>query len=187
MKTFLESFEIFNGAEIDQLIDCAKYRHQPKDSFFIRNGKICNEVAFIKSGIFRSFYYSVEGNEFTSCINFPNNFITAYSSYITGNESIENIQAVTDAEVFVIQKEDIVRLSHNNLNMVHFLKIMAEQEYLALEKRIFQLQKEKAKQRYLNMLSDYPDYIKHIPLNNLASYLGITQRHLSRLRKENCI
>jgi CRP-like cAMP-binding protein len=64
---------------------------------------------------------------------------------------------------------------------------MAEQEYLKLEKRVFMLQKEKAERKYQDLLENHPDYLKHIPLNYLASYLGITQRHLSRIRKEIAI
>ncbi|MNT99762.1 hypothetical protein D3C72_2426980 [compost metagenome] len=62
--------------------------------------------------------------------------------------------------------------------------MIAEQQYLELEKRIFQLQKETALQRYTVLLRDQPEFVQQIPLQYLASYLGITQRHLSRIRSE---
>lgn len=65
-----------------------------------------------------------------------------------------------------------------------FLKMIAEQEYLELEKRFFQMQRDSAAKRYASLLYNQPNYIQEIPLQYLASYLGITQRHLSRIRKE---
>ena len=60
---------------------------------------------------------------------------------------------------------------------------MAEQEYINLEKRIFVLQRESAENRYKSLLQTHPHYLNSIPLSYIASYLGITQRHLSRIRK----
>lgn len=65
-----------------------------------------------------------------------------------------------------------------------FLKLIAEQQYLELENRVFQLQKETALQRYTSLLNNHPEFVQEIPLQYLASYLGITQRHLSRIRKQ---
>jgi len=64
------------------------------------------------------------------------------------------------------------------------LKVVAEQQYIELEKRIFKLQKDNASKRYADLIKHQPEYILKIPLQYLASYLGITQRHLSRIRKE---
>ena len=84
----------------------------------------------------------------------------------------------------VIPREKIALLSASNPRWVRFEKMIAEQQYIELERRVFQFQKEKAAERYKDLLNNYPDYIRHIPLQYLASYLGITQRHLSRIRKE---
>jgi hypothetical protein len=61
---------------------------------------------------------------------------------------------------------------------------MAEQQYIELERRFFQFQKNTAAQRYKELLINQPEYVQNIPLQYLASYLGITQRHLSRIRSE---
>ena len=110
--------------------------------------------------------------------------MTAYSSFITGQNTVENIQAITDVELLIIPKSTIDDLVKENANWIKFLKIVAEQQYIELEKRIFQLQKNSALQRYRDLITNQPEYIQHIPLQYLASYLGITQRHLSRIRKE---
>lgn len=184
MKDYLRSFNFLTESEIEMGFQYATVRKMNKSERFISAGETCKSVAFINSGIFRSFYISDKGEEMTYCINFPGIFTTAYSSYISGMPTVEYIEAVSAAEVLVISKIDIEKLATESYNWLCFLKVVAEQQYLELEQRIFQLQKDSAKQRYLNMLERHPEYIRHIPLQYLASYLGITQRHLSRLRNE---
>lgn len=184
LKTFLLSFQLLDERDVDELLRSATFRELNKSDYFIREGEVCKEVAFVLSGTFRSFYQAANGDEITYCILFPNVFITAYSSYITGNPSVESIQAISAASLFVIPREKIAELSAKGIGWIRFEKMIAEQQYLELERRIFQFQKEKAAQRYQDLLNNHPDYVKHIPLHYLASYLGITQRHLSRIRRE---
>ncbi|WP_316748402.1 Crp/Fnr family transcriptional regulator [Pedobacter gandavensis] len=184
MHDFLISFQLFSPAEIDEVVGMMKPKKLQKGDFFIAEGKTCKEVAFLNRGILRTFFRAETGVETTYCINFPGVLTTAYSSFITGNPTIENIQALVPVELLVIQKTDIDHLSNTNPNWSKFLKIIAEQQYLELEKRVFQFQQEKAKKRYLDLLENQPVYVQQIPLQYLASYLGITPRHLSRLRNE---
>ena len=136
------------------------------------------------SGIFRSFYYAGLGDETTYCFTFSNNLISAYSSFITGQETPENIQAITDAQVLLFAKKDFDAVVQSNPKWLLFSKTIAEQQYVLMEKRVFTLQKDKAEVKYQNLLKEHPEYLQQIPLQYIASYLGITQRHLSRIRKE---
>jgi CRP-like cAMP-binding protein len=90
---------------------------------------------------------------------------------------------MTPVEMLSIQKKEIDDLAAKSPNWMKFLKIMAERQYIELEKRIFQLQKGNALQRYVELEKKQPELIQNIPLQHLASYLGVTQRHLSRIRK----
>lgn len=181
---FFRSFNLFSENEIEEFVKLFEIRKVSKNEYFIQEGEKCREVAFIQSGIFRSFYLSDDGKDMTYCFRFPDMMMAAYSSFISGCLSKESMQAITDAELLVLKKEKMDTLIQDDLNWTKFLKIVAEQEYLELEKRFFQLQRDSAAQRYVALLENYPDYIQKIPLQYLASYLGITQRHLSRIRKE---
>lgn len=181
---FFRSFNLFSESEIEEFLQLFELRKVNKNDYFIHEGERCREVAFIKSGIFRSFYLSDDGKDMTYCFRFPNTLMAAYSSFISGSLSKENMQAINDAELLVLKKESMDAIVQDDLNWTKFLKIIAEQEYLELENRFFQLQRDSASQRYAALLENYPDYIQKIPLQYLASYLGITQRHLSRIRKE---
>lgn len=184
LKEYFKSFNIFSESEINEIENIAKFKSLHKNEYLIKENEVCKNVAFIVSGTLRSFYIANNGDEMTYCITFPNQFITAYSSFITGAVSKENIQAITPVEMYLISKEDIESISANNLNWIKFQKIMAEYQYLELENRIFQLQRDSATERYLNLKTSHPEYFSKIPLQYIASYLGITQRHLSRIRKE---
>lgn len=184
LATYLDSFNVFSQKEIDHAVSQFKTRTVRKSDFFVRAGDRCKEIAFIKSGVFRSFYVSDSGDTITYCFRFPNEFMAAYSSFITGGASQENLQAISSAELLVIRKEAVTDLENNSPNWTRFLKITAEHEYVEMEKRVFQLQGDKARQRYLSLVGNHPEYIQQIPLQYLASYLGITQRHLSRIRRE---
>lgn len=184
IQTFFQNFNVFSKQEINDVLNCFEVRNMIKNDIFVQEGQHCREIAFIQSGIFRSYYNSDVGTESTFCFRFPHELLASYSSFISGHASVETIQAISNAELLIIKVSKIKKLTQNNQNWIKFLKIIAEQEYLELEKRFFQFQRENAAQRYQKLIETQPDYIKNIPLRYLASYLGISQRHLSRIRKE---
>ncbi|WP_324027463.1 Crp/Fnr family transcriptional regulator [Maribacter sp. BPC-D8] len=182
MKAYLKTFDLFSAEEIDEFLFLTTTRELKKNDFFIHRDEVCDNLSFVKSGIFRSFYFSNTDDEITYCFTFPDHLLMAYSSFISQEKSEENIQALTDAEIISIPKTTLDTLAKSNSNWLLFLKIIAEKEYVELEKWIFNHQKDKAQQRYLDLITKQPKYIQEIPLYFIASYLGITQRHLSRIR-----
>lgn len=184
IRNYFKSFNIFNDAELDQISGLFVHKKIKKNDFFVREGDACKYIAFIESGIFRSYYLAEDGKDNTYCFRFPQEAVASYSSFITGNPSTENIQAVSEAVVYMVKKEAIEEQVGANPKWNLVLKSIAEQEYLELEKRFFQLQRDSAMARYQHLIENQPHYIQEIPLQYLASYLGITQRHLSRIRKD---
>lgn len=184
LKHFLQSFNILTIIEIDDFIQLINYKRFKKGEYFIKEGEICKQIAFVLTGSLRSYYTSDKDEEVTYCITFPNSLMTAYSSFLTAQPTMENIQAITNTELLIIPKDKFEKLVQQNPNWVYVLKTIAEQQYIELEKRIFQLQKSDANKRYADLLKYQPEYIQKIPLQYLASYLGISPRHLSRIRKE---
>ena len=184
MLEFFASLNMLSPEELNPERFNTEVLKLKKGDFFIREGQTCNRVVFVNKGILRSFYRNHEGEEITYCITFQDQFMTAYTSLITGNPSHENIQAITDMELLVISKAEIDAKMQESPNWIRVMKFFAEQMYIELERRIFSYQKEKAAERYEQLIENYPDYVQQIPLQYLASYLNITPRHLSRIRKE---
>jgi len=184
MKLFFQQFNILTAAELDQIDRFLINRSLKKGDFLIREGKVCEEIVLVKSGILRSFYYSDKAEEITYCLTFPDNVMTAFSSFITGNPTEESIQALTDVELVVIKKENLEKLYQSGNAWLRLGKHMSELQYIGLENRIFSYQKYSARKRYEELLTKQSEFIRKIPIQYLASYLNITPRHLSRLRRE---
>ncbi|MEM6803910.1 MAG: Crp/Fnr family transcriptional regulator, partial [Bacteroidota bacterium] len=117
-------------------------------------------------------------------LTFPHKFISAYSSFIQEKETFENIHALTDIEAFFLYKKDYQKLIHSSTAWLSFSNYFAEQSYVLMENRLLAIQMESAEHRYKSLMQNNPEYIKQIPLKYIASYLGISQRHLSRLRSQ---
>ncbi len=183
MKEYLRSFNLLSEEEIEELQNEGTYKTYQKGDFFIKEDQVCKHVAFVESGLFRSFYYNSEQEDITYCFTFSNSFVTAYSSFITQTKTQENIEALTDVRVLMISRESITRLEEKNPNWLKLSKSIAELEFMKLEQRVMSLLRERAEFRYKELLLNHPEYLKNIPISHLASYLGVTQRHLSRIRK----
>jgi CRP-like cAMP-binding protein len=184
MQAFLEQFRIFTPEEISDFLAIGKKRLIKKNEFFIREGMIAKEVGFVLSGALRSFYFSTVSDEVTYCFTFPDTLISAYSSYITGHPTPENIQALIDTEMLVFPADAIKQLVDADTKWLRFAKILAELQYIEMEKRILTLQIEPAEVKYGQLVNEHPEILQMVPLQYIASYLGISQRHLSRLRQK---
>ena len=103
---------------------------------------------------------------------------------MTKKVTFENIHALTNVELLIIRRNQYYELMDSSINWLKFSRFVAEQSYIEMENRLLTLQMETAKKRYEDLLEFNPDYLQKVPLKYLASFLGITQRHLSRLRKD---
>jgi CRP-like cAMP-binding protein len=184
MKEYLKKLNFLTEEELDLLDGNMTTRTLAKGDFLIREGKICDELVYIKSGILRSFYLTDEGEEITYCLSFAENLMTALSSLITQKPTVESIQAISPTELIVVKKKHLDHLFEQKTNWLRLGKYLTEMQYVELENRIFGYQKYAAKKRYEQLLQRQPQHSKLIPAQYLASFLNITPRHFSRLRRE---
>lgn len=154
-----------------------------KEAYFLEIGKRCNQVAFVKSGMLRIFYPNGKGDNTTCYFSLPNEFVTSFSSFTTQNPATENIQAILPTELFVISKQDLEILYHKIPKAQEFGRKAAENLAIVMEKRISLFLNNSADERYQYLLKHSPILIQTVPLQYLATYLGISPQHLSRLRK----
>jgi CRP-like cAMP-binding protein len=138
MRNYLKSFNILSNEDIDLFESRVIRKTLKKDDYFIQKGKTSKEVTFVVSGLFRSFYYSSseeeeEEEEVTYCFTFNNTFVSAYSSFLSQTKTVENIQALTDIELFTISRDEILKLEESSTSWLRFFKYIAEQEYIKME------------------------------------------------------
>lgn len=183
LRAFLQSFNLLNETDIKLCESMVTTKTIKKGAYFIEQGSISKEIGFITSGIVRSFYLSSTSEEVTYCFRKPNMFVTAYASFIQQIPSVECVQAVTDVHLLILNKTQLTALENSSIRWLQFLKLANEQEFITMEKRVFLLQRESAEKRYQDLLENEPELLQQVPVKYLASYLGITERHLSRIRR----
>lgn len=155
-----------------------------KGDLWIKEGQTCDQVAFVLSGKLRSYYIDDSGNEVTCFFITPNTFVSSFTSFLTNTPTSENISALEDSAIRVISKHELEHLTALVPKMQIFRRVVAENLFILMEKRVAMLQSKSAYERYQKMLKDNPEIILSVPLQYTASFLGITPQHLSRLRKE---
>jgi CRP-like cAMP-binding protein len=155
-----------------------------KNQFLLTEGKICNEYLFMEKGYLRAFAHDTEGNEVTTNFYCPGRVIFEVSSFFNRTRSKENIQALTDCEGWYITYEQLNSLFHALPEFREFGRAMLVNGFTELKARMLSLITETAEERYQHLLKTSPEIFQHAPLKNIASYLGITDTSLSRIRKD---
>ncbi|MEA4840983.1 MAG: Crp/Fnr family transcriptional regulator [Bacteroidales bacterium] len=181
---YLNSYDIpFTRDEFSVLEEILTYKKIRKKELIAENGRVCQKVLFFSKGYFRFYHSDSRGNEITSDFYFAPSFITSYTSFVTGAPSFVNVQAMNEMEVLECSKTDLYNLYDKNPKIERLGRTIAEAVAINSEEQLFLLLNQTAEMRYKRLLERYPQYINIIPLQYIASYLGITQETLSRMRK----
>lgn len=149
----------------------------------LRTKRICGELSFIKSGLVR-IYTAVDDKEVTQWISTPGYFVTDLASFLFQTPARWNIQALTDCELYTIDRTTYTDMGNAIPNWHLIEKIFISKCFIMLEDRVFRHLSQSAEERYQNLLASQPDLFNLVPLQYLASMLGMTPETLSRLRKK---
>lgn len=180
---YLLTFGQLNQQQVDLIKHKTRKIMLKKEEYFSEAGNIAKQVAFINDGILRVCYYNNKGDEITRYFIEENNFAVDLNSYNYNMPSSEYIQAVTDCELIVFSREAMAELSATIITWDAILNKITSKGLLEKVNRISPMLAEDATTRYLNFLEKFPHLANRIPLSLLASYLGIIQSSLSRIRK----
>lgn len=170
--------------ELDIIIPKFKQVEFIKNDFFLSEGKTANHYWFIQSGFARSYVTDTEGNDITTNFYSVGDIVIDWPSFFLRNPTRENIQALTDCVAWQLGFDTFQELFHS-------IKAFREQgrttlvgSYFALKKHSVSMIADQAKERYLRLLKEKPHIIQNVSLKHIATYLGITDTSLSRIRKE---
>lgn len=173
----------FSEEECDMFIPSLRHKTLKKGDYLLKEGQRINEIAFIESGILRIFYLS-EGKEINNHFFLENDYAVSYMDFLKNTPSRYYIQALEDCELITFNSHTLQQAYNESKNWERFGRLIAENVLNMITNRFESFLFLSAKERYLNMLKEYPEYIQRIPLYHLASYLGIERESLSRIRKE---
>jgi CRP-like cAMP-binding protein len=180
---YLLQFGHLNQQQVDLVKSKTKEIELKKDAYFSEAGKIARQVAFVTEGIVRVCYYTNKGEETTRYFIDENNFVVDLNSFTYQTPSSEYVQAVTDCHLIVFSADAWKELSLTIIGWDAIINKITAKALLQKVERISPMRAEDATARYLSFFEKFPQVVNRIPLSHLASYLGITQSSLSRIRK----
>ncbi|NML23996.1 Crp/Fnr family transcriptional regulator [Pseudoflavitalea sp. G-6-1-2] len=182
---YLCRFGQLNDQQIELVKNKVKIIHLNKGDSFSEAGKIARQVAFVSAGILRVFYYNNKDKEITRYFIDEQNFAVDLHSFSDQVPSSEYIQAVMDCRLLVFTAADLKELSQTIVGWETLINKISATSLLEKVNRISPMLGEDASSRYANFLERFPTLANRIPLSFLASYLGITQSSLSRIRRNS--
>ena len=144
-------------------------------------GHTCKTIYFINKGIARIYYFK-DGIDITESFFFENSIIARVESLFTGKPSRKAIQILEDAEIIAINANQLFKLYDSYTEIERLFRKIFEAAYVETVNRIEGIQFHSAEERYNALLSEAPNVLMSVPLKHVASYLGITQVSLSRIR-----
>ena len=178
---YLNSFTPLTG-DVQEAISKITIRREVKaGELLFDQGNICKEFHYLESGIARVFYYK-DGKEVTAWFASQGQIASAIDSLFSGKPSFYNIQLTEDSILWSLQFDKIEPVFEQFPVVERLGRLMITHNYLLLDERMKLFAFCSAEERYEKLLLQIPDIAQRTKLGYIASYLGISQEHLSRIR-----
>lgn len=182
LKTIFKE-QNFNEVDLEKILNQYQRIEFTKNDFLIKEDSIANYYYFIESGFARSYVIDLEGNDISTKFFSVSDIVIDWHSYFLKTKCRENIQAITACVAWKISFENFMKLfSIEAFREVGRTRLV--NNYFELKNHSVSIIADPAKDRYLNLLKLKPDIVQNVPLKQIATYLGITDTSLSRIRKE---
>ena len=180
LRTYFEQVG-FKGDELDSVCDAFGIQTFEKNELFVMEGKTSKYIGLVETGMFQ-YYVLKDGEEVTSYVSVAGTWLASILSFVKEVPSLENIRAITPGSVYTLSRVNLKKLVKEIEGFKDFYIALLEQAICGIDESRHDLIVLTAEQRYEKLLSNEPHLLQQIPLQHLASMLGITPRHLSRIR-----
>ncbi|MBU3026381.1 Crp/Fnr family transcriptional regulator [Zobellia galactanivorans] len=171
-------------SDIQEIVSLHKKLMVPKGDFLLKKGKTADAYYLVEKGLVRFFVHDFNGNEITTQFICENEIVNEVSSLFQRIPSVQNIQAVTNTVVWEIVLNDFQHLYHTLESVREWGREWMSAQLFQSQLRSIEMITQSASSRYLQLMEQRPQIIHQAPLKQIASYLGIADSSLSRIRKE---
>jgi len=154
-----------------------------KKELILKQGQVCTFIAFVTEGFLREYNFLHDKDVTVDFIS-PRNFATDYTSFLLQSPSVQYIEALTDVECLFFKRDDIYRLYDQYKTWERFGRLIAERVFCNAEMRRKNIISKSAEELYHDFVREYPQVVQHVPQYYIASYLGLSPEHLSRIRRK---
>ena len=155
-----------------------------KRQYVLQEGDVCNRSTFIEKGALYSYTIDDKGTQHVIQFAFEGWWIGDLYSFLTGEPSKMNIEALEDSEVLTIDRQDHFKLLSEVPKYETYYRILFQDAYVALQRRVSSTIGLTAEEKYQRLINQYHAFINRVPLHLIASYLGVSPETLSRIRKQ---
>jgi len=169
--------------EEDKITSIIKTSKVKKKQYIIRPGTVCTSRTYIVEGSFRVFYLDEDGKEHTVSIGVEDWWVTDFFSYINQTPAINYAEALEDSYIFQMRYEEIEHLCKEIHALSEYFRLTTEKAFAFSRRRAISNISMTAEQRYDEYLDRYPHIVHRVPQYVLASYLGMSQEFLSKIRR----
>ena len=182
--TFVENIVPIPRQKVEEIAAHFEEMEIKKNEFFIKQGRVCNNYLFLENGFMRSYTFDLDGNDVTTEFYSNNQIVFEVGSFFQKTLSKENFQALEDSEGWYIDFDQLNMLFHSIPEFREFGRMILVKGFISFKQRALSLINESAEQRYETLIKARPEIFLRAPLKYIASYLGITDTSLSRIRRE---
>ncbi len=153
-----------------------------KNGFLVKQGEVCKYFCFIDEGVLRH-TIEIDGQEKTTYLGMQNTVTVALNSFLLQQPSRKSIKALFDCRLWIMNRDVFLELRENNPDFHKFYYNLIEKQLCLIDEYRLDLLTLSPEERYQKLLENEPKLIHDIPLHYLSSLLGISDRHMSRIRK----
>lgn len=185
LKQSIRQMINISDEEMNTFLSFCKRKSFPRKAYLSDSGQSIKEIFFIEKGIIRVLITDIGGTEHTTHFAIEHQYIADYSAFLTQQKSKYQLQAMEDSDTIILTKEAI-DWGYKNLQEGEKMgRLIAEFYFIYLDTRIQNSYTLTPKQRYDLMSTIFPNIHNRVPQHMIASYIGVTPVHLSRLKKAN--
>ncbi len=184
LKNYIHQLLPMPLSKIDLVIQDFKYIELANNHFLLKENNISKHTYFLESGFIRSYINDSEGNEVTTNIYSAPCFVNDFLSFFKQQATKENFQTMSPCAMWQISFDQLQVCFHSIPEFREFGRMMLVTNYAKLNDRMISMIKDTAETRYLLLMANHPSIFQQIPLKIIASYLGITDTSLSRIRNK---
>jgi len=155
----------------------------PKDRVLVKANTICGQAYFIEKGLART-YYIKEGKDVTDWLSAEDDFVLSVGSFLTQQPGRRAVELLEQSILWAIPYKGLEELYDHNHEIERLGRLLTSYGLILVQQRFDDLHFATALERYQKLLDTHPSFVQRVPLGYIASYLGITQETLSRIRAQ---